>query len=267
MTILYVFLVISVIALIYMRYEVTLLKLRRIYFTKNSTGLKVVHISDIHLKYLKVSVQKLVRAIKSEKPDIIILTGDYINNASHIPKLLNLLEVIKGDHKICMCFGNHDYKALNYSESKINDLTQRIEAKGVHVLHNSSLLFELHSKRYNIIGIEDLRSGRYDIKKALDTCCTADTNIAISHNPDIVFEIPKGKVDYLLCGHFHGGQIWMPFHLEFKLLRGEKLCKMGIIKGVNKFNGITLYINSGIGSVCFPLRFFSPPEIAVLHFP
>ena len=90
-------------------------------------------------------------------------------------------------------------------------------------------------------------------------------NIAFSHNPDIVFKIPEGYVDYLLCGHFHGGQIWMPFNLEFRILRNEVLCKMGITRGAHKVKGINLYISRGLGNVCFPLRFLSTPEIAILY--
>jgi predicted MPP superfamily phosphohydrolase len=251
-----------------MRYETTTLKVGRVCFTENKNPFKVIHLSDLHMKFLNVDINKVVKVLETEKPDLVVLTGDYIDNPKHIPAFINFLEDIRGDYKICLCFGNHDYKALDNNEASIQEFKELIENKGVSVLLNSSVCIEKNSRKYNIIGIEDLRSKRYDIKKALGSCNTKGcTNIAISHNPDIIFQIPAGSVDYLLCGHFHGGQIWAPFDFEFKLLRHEKLAKMGITKGSHRFNNINLYINSGLGNVCVPLRFFSPPEISVLHLP
>ncbi|NLD46675.1 MAG: metallophosphoesterase [Clostridiaceae bacterium] len=264
----FVSLIICVAALTYMRYEAGRFKVNRIYFTNASNPLKVIHLSDIHLKYLCVDVDKVASVIIKEKPDFIILTGDYINHPHQINIFLSFLKEIKGNHRVFLCFGNHDYGTFSYNESKIMDFTRKIESIGVTVLHNKSVCLQKDSRKYNLIGIEDLRLRRYNVEKALSSCCEdAKVNIAISHNPDIVFKLPKDKVDYLLCGHFHGGQIWMPFGMEFKLMRRERLCKMGIVKGVNKVNDITLYINSGLGNVLFPLRFLSPPEIAIIYFP
>lgn len=266
MIILYVIIAIAVLALIYMRFETTQLKVNRVYYNKSSNPLKVIHLSDLHLIYLNVDIDKITKVLKAESPDLVIITGDYINTVSHIPLFLKFLDDIKGNYKILVCLGNHDYKTLNNSESKIQEFVKQIEEKDATVLLNDSICFEKDNRKYNIIGIEDLRSNRYDIKKALESCSKdAISNIAFSHNPDIVFQIPEGSVDYLLCGHFHGGQIWMPFNLEFIILRNEKLCKMGITRGAHRVNNINLYINSGLGNVCFPLRFLSPPEMTVLH--
>ncbi|HHV29274.1 metallophosphoesterase [Acetivibrio mesophilus] len=268
MTTIYFILLVLILALVYMRYETTRLKVSRVYFTKKKNPLKVIHLSDLHMKFLNVDINKVVKVLESERPDLVILTGDYIDNPKHIPAFIEFLEDIRGDYEICLCFGNHDYNALNNDEVSIQEFRKLIESKGVSVPLNSSVCIEKGNRKYNIIGIEDLRSKRYDVEKALSSCNTKGcTNIAISHNPDIIFQIPVGSVDYLLCGHFHGGQIWAPFNLEFKLLRHEKLAKMGMTKGAHRFKNINLNINSGLGNVCFPLRLFSPPEISVLYLP
>ncbi len=69
--------------------------------------------------------------------------------------------------------------------------------------------------------------------------------ISLTHNPDLALHIPAKSVDYMFCGHFHGGQIWMPFNLEFFLLRKDQLCRMGIKRGYHKVNGIKMYIKQG----------------------
>ena len=256
------------IALAYMRFETTLLTVKKVHLTKSSAQLKVIQISDIHISFLKVNIKKITKVVEEEQPDLIILTGDYIDDAKEIPLFLSFLEKVKGNHKAFLCFGNHDYRAFRENEAGLHQFISDIENLGINVLLNDSVYYEKGSSTYNIIGIEDLRSNRHEIEKAFKHCKkNATSNIVFSHNPDIALELPEGKVDYLLCGHFHGGQIWLPFNLEFRVLRHEKLGKMGIKRGLNNFNNITIYINSGIGNVLFPLRFLSPPEITVLYFP
>ena len=275
----YIFLIFAAIMFIYMRYEASAVKVEKLKFTSSRTGLKIIQLSDIHIKFLRVPVKTVKDVIAREKPDIIILTGDYIENACDIQKFTNFLAQIRNDETVYACLGNHDYKVVKQygndnksgNRSKTGNSNFFIEVlknSGVNVLHNQAACYTKNNVKYNIIGIEDLYAGSPDINKALASCeKDAFMNIALSHNPDIVYEIPKGKIDYLFCGHFHGGQIWTPFKLEFMLLRKERLCKIGITRGLHKINGVILYINRGLGNVCFPLRFFSRPEITVFHLP
>ena len=116
-----------------------------------------------------------------------------------------------------------------------------------------------------LVGIDDIKTGEpfdNDILAGLRDKC--DTVIALSHNPDISLQIPENSVDLLLTGHFHGGQIWMPFKLEYLLLRKDKLSKMGYIKGFATIRKNLVYINRGLGTVVVPFRFFSVPEVAVI---
>jgi len=268
MILLYTAIAIAFITLAYMRYEAANVKVKKVFFTEGVGHLKVVHLSDIHISLLRVDINKIKKILKKENPDLVILTGDYIDSVRQIPAFLNFLDKIKGNYDIFLCYGNHDYKVFRKNKDGLEKFTLDLEKRGVRVLLNDSVLYKKGEHSYNIIGIEDFRSKRHDVKKALKNCKNNVTaNIAFSHNPDIALELPEDTVDFLLCGHFHGGQIWMPFDFEFKILRHERVCKMGIKKGLNKLNNLIIYINSGIGNVLIPLRFFSPPEITVLYFP
>lgn len=265
----YILFLLAILALMYMSFEARNVKLERIEFTKNSEFLKVVHISDIHINRLLVPQSKIVDLIFNEKPDIIIITGDLIEKAKDIPAIYKFLDKLTGISPIYVCFGNHDYKAFTNDAIGFRKFHESLSnKKNITVLNNQALSIEKNSKKYNLIGISDLKYGSPDINSALKMCSKETfCNIGLTHNPDIILDMPEGCVDYLFCGHFHGGQIWLPFRLEFRLLRSDKLCKMNIIRGLHNFKDINLYINRGLGNVTLPLRFFSRPEITVYHLP
>ena len=258
----------SILGLLYMRFEAGFVQVTHVKFTKNTKHLKVIQLSDIHIDHLKVSSSKVKKVINKVKPDFILLTGDYINRPFHIPNFLKFLDEIVGLAPMYLCLGNHDYKAFLDNDEGLNDYINLIAARGVTILHNTSVCFEKNAKKYNIIGFADIRYSHQDIEGTLEKIHKdVYKNIAISHNPDIILNMHRNCVDYLFCGHFHGGQIWLPFNLEFKTLRDEKLCRIGITRGLHTINGIKLYINRGLGSVLFPFRFMSRPEITVIYLP
>ncbi len=264
-------LAIVILLLTYMRIEAAILTKSFISFSTDSKGLRIVQLSDIHINKFFISVPKLIAQLRQIEPDIIIMTGDYIEKFKELPKFIRLLTLVTKEFKVYLSFGNHDHQALRSTVKNPASLVEAIEAAGACVLLNKSVTIYKGSSAYNLIGIDDYKRGTPDINKAFEgivpSLQSGRINIAFSHNPDIVFELPENKVDFLLCGHFHGGQIWMPFRLEFKLMRNERLSKMGYYRGLHKVNGINIYLNRGLGNVLFPFRFFSPPEITVLQLP
>lgn len=268
MTTFHAIIALIIIVLLYMRFEATWMQVNNVYFTKSSECLKILHMSDLHDNFLLVSVKKIRQAVKAANPDIIILTGDYIERPVDITSFIEKLQYIKSGYQTFVCLGNHDYNAFKRNPSGMPGFIREIEASKAKVLVNSSVIVEKNNIKFNIIGIDDLATGKPDIPAALkDIAPFPATNIAISHNPDIVYELEGKKIDYLFVGHFHGGQIWLPFNLEFKLLRNEKLCKAGLKRGLHRFKGMVLYISRGLGNVVVPFRFMSRPEITVYHLP
>ncbi len=259
----YIFLALAVAVLIYMYMEAAWVKVERVDFSKSETGLKIMHLTDLHVYLTRVSAGRIRKTILAENPDILLISGDYIDNPIHIPYFLKYLDTFSKGYRTVLCLGNHDLRSLGRKEPDIGRFISDIEAQHVEVLRNSSIVIEKQGKKYNIIGIDDLREGQPDIKKALSGCLPGIPKISITHNPDLALHIPGNSVDYMFCGHFHGGQIWMPFNLEFFLLRKDQLCRMGIKRGCHKVNGIKMYINRGLGNVVVPLRLFSRPEILI----
>ena len=86
------------------------------------------------------------------------------------------------------------------------------------------------------------------------------------HNPDSILHFKEGDhVDFMLSGHFHAGQIKMPFRLEFLVLRSDKLPQQKVIEGVFEHNGTTMFITRGVGCNKLPLRLGAYPEVSVVE--
>ncbi|MGE5614655.1 MAG: metallophosphoesterase [Bacillota bacterium] len=257
-----------VIALIlYMIFETTWLKIERLDFSRKGKGLCIMHLSDLHINMTRISAERIRKVVKAENPDIIFVTGDYINAPLHASLFLKYLYTFCKGYRTVICLGNHDIRAFERSKEGLENFIREIEALKVEVLRNRTVIAEKNGKKYNIIGIDDLNKGNPDIEKAIKGCVHGALKIAITHNPDLVLRIPGKIVDYMFAGHFHGGQIWMPCNLEFFLLRNDILCKMGIKRGLKCINGIRVYLNRGLGNVVVPFRFLSRPEILICTLP
>jgi predicted MPP superfamily phosphohydrolase len=162
------------------------------------------------------------------------------------------------------CFavpGNHD--------SPVS--LQLLAAAGFTVLINQSTCIpdrEGHS--WLIIGLDCLHQGQPDFAAALRNAAAEaaaipmERRVVLAHNPDTLFALPPAAAGFFLAGHFHGGQIYFPFHLEFVLLRHEKIGRMGYRRGPFSLRGIQGYISRGLGCVLFPFRLGSKPELPIL---
>jgi len=256
------FLIIILVALLYMHIETRQLKVEKVNLSKDNNYIKIAQLSDIHIGFMFTSYRKIKKALLAADPDIIILTGDYIENSKQIQKFMDFLDVLPSRPSFA-CFGNHDYKAFLKDKNGMNSFAKLIEAKGITMLRNASTTLNLNGRQINLVGIEDMRYKTHNVKKAFSGINNSLTTVAFSHNPDILFSLGQNKADLLMAGHFHGGQIWMPFRFEFKLLRKEKLSKMKIYKGLHYVNNQRIYISRGLGNVVFPFRFFSKPEITI----
>ncbi|HOQ08065.1 MAG TPA: metallophosphoesterase [Clostridiales bacterium] len=251
----------------YMVFETTWLKIERLDFSKKGTGLRIMHLTDLHVYMTRIPAERIRKAVMAEDPDVILITGDYINKPVHASEFLQYLHTFTKGHRTIICLGNHDYRAFGSNTEGLQNFIREIEALGVEVLINRTVIVEKDGKKYNIVGFDDLRRGNPDVAKAMEGCIPDAPKIAITHNPDLVLSIPGKIVDYMFAGHFHGGQIWMPFNLEFTILRDDQLCRMGIRRGLQRVNGIKVYLNRGLGNGVVPLRFLSRPEILICTIP
>ncbi len=230
--------------------------------SEGETGPRLLLLSDLHAEFFRVKPDHLLQACCEARPDIILFAGDLSAKARGIAVGLDLISQIRRLPELANCpflavRGNHD------SDETVALLRQA----GVIVLENQGEIVHLQNQQWMVIGLEDLKRGHPDAAEPLRQAEAAgilpQRRIVLAHNPDTLLGLPAGAAGLFLAGHFHGGQIWMPFHFEFVVLRREKLLRLGIYKGSFVWEGMPAYISRGLGCVVLPLRLLSRPELTL----
>ncbi|WP_442600810.1 metallophosphoesterase [Paenibacillus sp. KN14-4R] len=226
---------------------------------------KIVQFSDTHLGdyYSIPQLKTLVQQINQEKPDIVVFTGDLVDNfhgySGKSETIATVLSEIKSSLGKYAVYGNHDRGGGgNRHYEKI------MKDAGFTVLVNETQEITLPSKeKISISGLDDFLLGEPNIEGTLGKLKPDGFHMLLVHEPDVVDQLTSYAVDLQLSGHSHGGQVKLPggialvtVPLARKYIEGQYW-----IQGDN--GPIQLYVNRGIGTTRAPLRLLSKPELSV----
>ncbi|AIE60310.1 metallophosphoesterase [Bacillus methanolicus] len=226
----------------------------------HSPKLNILQLSDLHLENISISPAELYEKLKDEPIDLIALTGDFLDRKRTIPKLVPYLKImnqLNAKHGIYAVLGNHDYILQHHNLQTLIGTLKRYNCK---VLQNENDVIFVQGKPVNIIGIDDFSTNRSSLEASY-AGIKPGTNLVLTHDPNIVLHMKKYHFDYLLAGHFHGGQICYP--KAYHLVKMGKLARMNIIKGFHMLDGKPFYINEGLGQTGVNIRIGSRPEITL----
>lgn len=226
----------------------------------NTPKLKILHLSDLHLENISISPKELYDKLKDHPIDMIALTGDFLDRKRTIPKLIPYLDVLnqlRPKYGIYAVLGNHDYVLKGDNLKKLTDL---LEQNNCTVMKNENIEIIVHGKRVNIIGIDDFSTKRSDLQASYRGL-KPGYNLVLTHDPNIVLHMQSFHFNYLLAGHFHGGQICYP--KAYHLIKMGKLVRMNMIKGLQKHDEKPFYISEGLGQTGINIRVGSRPEITI----
>lgn len=238
------------------------IKITTIYhnFPKVSLPFNFFHVSDIHLEQRGIREEKLLSIIENKKPDFVVYTGDFLNlsNIHNQASIENIIRFFNQIHSISPVYYVSGSPAVDVEET-IKIIEKNLNPKR---LNNSSILLNHDGNEINIIGITCTHQPHMDIKQLPPLIQAGYMNILLYHSPDLVYELKEeNKVDLMLSGHTHGGQVRLP--IIGAIFTGS-LYRRKLQKGLYQIHDTLLYISRGIGleGLGAPrVRFLCPPEV------
>jgi predicted MPP superfamily phosphohydrolase len=245
---------------------------------KSLASLTFVQLSDLHLQRVAEHEQRVAAQVKELDPDLLIITGDSIDNRHHLPLLDGFLALLDRDLPKYAIMGNWEH-ACRVNRDRLREV---YEAHGCRLLINETAVYDHGGREVLITGLDDLLTGRPKVAAALSGVDPRPDHLILTHCPehrDVLLKTrpPSGnrfsgisaedaaalsRFDpcCVLSGHTHGGQVnlfgfapWRP--------KGSGPYLSGWYRDVRP----ALYVSRGIGTVTLPIRLGSAPEVASFH--
>jgi predicted MPP superfamily phosphohydrolase len=260
------------------RFKVYRIKVSVDVLPNSIAGLRIVHISDLHLGSFNFRYHILERAvniINNLEPDFIFFTGDLVNNhAWELKGWSNVLSKLKAKYGKFSVLGNHDYgdyskwKTKKSKQSNFELIKHFYKKIAFKLLLNESNIISLKNEKIAIVGVENWGNPPFkqygNLKKSLEDVDDIPFKILLSHDPSHWVEevVSNTNIALTLSGHTHGMQAglnirkkeWSPIKYKYKQWAG-----------LYKINSQHLYVNRGLGWLGFPGRLGMRPEITLLE--
>lgn len=232
-------------------------------------GYKILQISDLHNKKFGDNQDVLIQKIKSIDPDIIAITGDLIDSKSYDAEVsMQLIREIVKKYPVYFVTGNHEQWSGKY-----NRLEKELKKYDVNVLRNEHVGIRKGEQEINLLGIDDPEfvTGNRDegniiideIKKAKIEMQPDKYNVLLSHRPEFIKEYTNERLDLVLSGHAHGGQVRLPF------IGGLVAPNQGVLPkytaGLYVEQNTSMVVSRGLGNSIIPQRILNRPEIVVVQ--
>lgn len=243
-------------------------------------GVTIVFLSDLHSQEYGRNNEKLVRAIKAQKPDMILIGGDMFVKAiplyTSVP--LKLIEQLITIAPVFYANGNHEKWVMDeWEETKdvFWEYHENLMKLGVVYLMDDSRRLVIKGRTFEVMGL-DIGVENYQKIWHKPTLSVEELNermpertddkdyrIMLAHNPHFFELYAKTDVDLVLSGHVHGGTIILPFlggviASNFRLFPKYDFGKF-------EKNGTTMVVSKGLGEHSVKLRLFNIPEVSVVE--
>lgn len=224
-------------------------------FPSSLKGLRIVQLSDLHLKK-KVDllyIKTLVTKINELNPDLVFFTGDILQTkANNLKEHISIFKDIEA--KTYYVSGNHD---IYYGSKQLNVLMNKAN---IVCLDNAISILDVKGEKLQLIGFSDRYSFfmgiKRDIKELFKKADKSLPTILLAHQPKDIQYIKDNRVDIQFSGHTHGGQVY-PISKIVKLFQPY-------FSGLYTHNKTLLYVTNGIGYWGVGFRYKANSEIPVL---
>ena len=230
-------------------------------------GYTIVHLSDLHGHEYGEGSLRLLERVAREKPDLIVITGDLIDQESQmqiIPALVRSLAAIAPTYYVT---GNHEW---GLGTGAVKDLKNLLAQCGVAVLSNQYEILERDGARLVLAGVDDPngyadQTTPEELYAQIETEAPGLFTVLLAHRNDRFGQYAAAGYDFVMSGHAHGGIVRLPF--VGGLLGTNREFFPEWTSGVYTRGDSTLFVSLGLGNNTVPFqgfRIFNRPELAVL---
>lgn len=229
------------------------------------SNIRIVCISDLHMKEFGNKNERLIKTIDNLGPDIIAVVGDM--NLESKPDdyevVTSLCKSLNNIAPVYYSLGNHELDAMLFGDSDIYD---DLKAAGIKIFNNESETVEINGTPIDIIGLTQGPESYYDYGVAFfDKVMNATDNfkLVLNHYPEnFLGVIEEYNIDLALCGHAHGGQVRVPW------IGGLYAADQGFLPelcdGYNEIGNSKVIVTRGLGKSGIVPRINNRPEIAIV---
>jgi predicted MPP superfamily phosphohydrolase len=217
-------------------------------------GLRILHLSDLHLRpFWTQAYDQILNKILASPPDIILFTGDFINDKyDHRPSLpfvRRFVSSLAAKHGVYGILGNHDPDVLS----------AHVAAAGVNIVTDRQIFVPARGGKVEVIGLPG--PSRFDLDtdfvNALPPREPGTPRIVLSHYPDLFPATLKLDPDLFLAGHTHGGQVCFPS--GWPVITHDRMPRR-FAKGIHRIGQTWYAVSNGLGFTGLPIRIFCPAE-------
>ena len=214
-------------------------------------GLRIGLVTDLH-RSETVShemVDRAVRMVMAEAPDLVILGGDYVTwgDRRFVGPAADALAPLSAPHGVFAVLGNHDND---------RDVPAALTSKGFVVLRDARTRLTVRGETLDLAGIRYWTSRLSEIAYVLRGA--SPNVILLAHTPKRLIEAAALAVPLVLSGHTHGGQIVLP------VVGAVAAREFPVIAGMGRRDNTAIFVSRGVGTVYVPVRLNCPPEVAIL---
>jgi uncharacterized protein len=215
------------------------------------SGLRIGLVTDLHRSdtVSHEMIDRAVRLLMGEAPDLIILGGDYVTwgNRRFVGPAADALAPLTASHGVFAILGNHDDD---------HDMPAALAAKRFVVLRDARTRLTINGETLDLAGIRFWTRRPSEIAYVLRGA--SPNVILLAHTPMRLIEAAALAVPLVLSGHTHGGQIVLPG------IGAVAAREFPVIAGSDRRESTTIFVSRGVGTVYVPVRLNCPPEVALL---
>lgn len=248
------------------RLELTHLRVESPYLPPGAAPIRILHVSDLHVERVTRREQKLLELVAEADPDVIFITGDYLNlsytrDPQAHAELRSLLGKLSAPYGVYAILGSPPVDERDVVPPLFEGLPIRL------LVDEWTVLDWPDGRQLILLGLDcshDLVTDTSRLHNLLAESPNTAPRVLLYHAPELMPEAARHGIDLYLCGHTHGGQVRLPFYGA--VLTSSKLGKRYEM-GLYEEGQTSLYVSRGVGleGLSAPrVRFLSPPEITLV---